>query len=82
MMQWREKSINRQKEVEELLRANKILNDKVMRYRNLFEDEKYKNRNAVFSDIKRSLLADTIIDQLRETPTNSEWRYFIMTNFN
>lgn len=63
---------------------NKTLNEKVAHYRNEYErvNSILKLKENVVSNTSKSLLCDTIIDKLRSTITNAEWRKYILENFN
>ena len=73
-----------QGKLEELIRINNTLNDKVAHYRNKFEkvNSELKLRENIVSNTSKSLLCDTVIGKLRATITNTEWRKYILENFN
>ena len=82
--EWRYKAERRQLKIEELEAINRTLNDKVMKYRNLYEQARIslKYNNSVISDMSKTLLTNTVIDKLRSTLTNAEWRKYILKHFN
>ena len=69
--------------IKELDEVNRILNDKVQMYRNAFEraNKDLSERRKVVSNVTQSLLCDTVIDNLRSTKANGEWRKYILQNF-